>query len=189
MKKIVLLLIILSVTSCGIQSIPTQLNEVDATWAEVMNQYKRRSDLIPNLVQTVKGYASHEKETLESVISARAKATSMQINAKDLSPQKLQEFQQAQSGLTQALGRLMVVAERYPELKANQNFLSLQSQLEGTENRITIARRRYIESVKKFNNLVSVFPTNLTNSIFFSYEKKPQFTATVEEQAAPKVEF
>lgn len=189
MKYIFLLCFTIFATSCGIQSIPTQLNEVDAKWAEVMNQYKRRSDLIPNLVQTVKGYASHEKETLESVINARAKATSMQISAKDLTPQKLQEFQQAQGGLTQALGKLMVIAERYPDLKANQNFLSLQNQLEGTENRISIARRRYIESVKTFNNLVSVFPTSLTNSIFFHHEKKPQFTATVEEQGVPKVEF
>lgn len=175
--------------SCGLQSIPTANNQVDADWAEVQNQYKRRADLIPNLVNTVKGYASHEKETLEGVIEARAKATSVQVDAKNLTPETMQKFQDAQGGLSQALGRLMVVAEKYPDLKANQNFQALQSQLEGTENRIAIARRRYIEAVKEFNNLVTVFPTSLTNSIMFHHEKKPQFTASETEQATPEVKF
>lgn len=189
MKSLLIVIMTLTLFGCGVQSIPQSQNDVEAKWAEVQNQYKRRADLVPNLVNTVKGYASHEKETLQGVIEARAKATQMQVNAKDLSPEKLQEFQKAQGQLSQALGRLMVVAERYPQLKANQNFLALQSQLEGTENRITIARRRYIESVQNFNNLVTVFPTNITNNIMYNYEKKPQFEATPQETATPKVEF
>lgn len=186
-----LLVVILSIflVSCGLQSIPIANNEVDATWAEVQNQYKRRSDLVPNLVATVKGYASHEKETLEGVVEARAKATAINIDPKDLTPEKLQQFQQAQGQLSQALGRLMVVAEKYPDLKANQSFQGLQAQLEGTENRIAIARRRYIESVKEFNNLVTVFPTSLTNSLIHKLDKKPQFTATETEQKNPEVKF
>jgi LemA protein len=175
--------------SCGLQSIPQANNEVEATWAEVQNQYKRRSDLIPNLVQTVKGYASHEKDTLEGVVSARAKATSINVDAKDLNPEKLKQFQDAQGELSQALGRLMMVAEKYPDLKANESFQALQSQLEGTENRIAIARRRYIESVKDFNNLVTVFPTSLTNSLVHKFDKKPQFTASEAEQKTPEVKF
>ncbi len=190
MKSAVFILFFsLFLTSCGLQSIPTANNEVEASWAEVQNQYKRRSDLIPNLVNTVKGYASHEKETLEGVIEARAKATSVQVDPTNLTTENLQKFQQAQSGLSQALGRLMVVSERYPDLKANQNFQGLQAQLEGTENRISIARRRYIDSVKHFNNLVTVFPTSLTNSLLHKFEKKPQFTATETEQATPEVKF
>lgn len=189
MKRVVLIAFLFSLVGCGIQSIPRANNDVEAKWAEVQNQYKRRSDLIPSLVETVKGYAKQEKETLQGVIEARAKATQMTVNADDLTPQKLQEFQKAQGNLGQALGRLMVVAERYPDLKSNQNFLALQSQLEGTENRITIARRRYIESVKQFNDLVTVFPTNITNNIVFNYDKKPQFEATPEETATPKVSF
>lgn len=189
MRRLVLLGFLFSLVGCGVQSIPRSQNDVEAKWAEVQNQYKRRADLVPNLVNTVKGYASHERETLESVIEARAKATQTQVNVDDLTPEKVQEFQKAQGQLSQALGRLMVVAERYPDLKANQNFLALQSQLEGTENRITIARRRYIESVRQFNDLVSVFPTNITNNVFFNYEKKPQFETTPEESATPQVEF
>ncbi len=188
-STVLILLTTLLLTSCGLQSIPQANNNVEGQWAEVMNQYKRRSDLIPNLVNIVKGYAKHEKETLEGVINARAKATAITVDAKDLNPETLKKFQEAQSGLSQALGRLMVVSERYPELKANENFLGLQSQLEGTENRITIARRRYIESVQEFNNLVTVFPTSLTNSLVHHFEKKPQFTATETEQATPQVQF
>jgi LemA protein len=175
--------------SCGLRSIPISNNNVEATWAEVQNQYKRRSDLIPNLVATVKGYAGHEKETLEGVITARAKATSINIDAKDLNPETLKKFQQAQGELSQALGRLMVVSEKYPNLKANENFQGLQAQLEGTENRISIARRRYIESVQEFNNLVTVFPTSLTNSLIHKFEKKPQFTANDTEQSTPQIKF
>ncbi len=188
MKSTFLLLILsLLITSCGLQSIPTANNAVEASWAEVQNQYKRRADLIPNLVETVKGYAGHEKETLEGVVSARAKATSINVEAKDLNPESIKKFQQAQGELSQALGRLMVVSERYPDLKANSNFQSLQAQLEGTENRITIARRRYIETVQEFNNLVTVFPTSLTNSVVHHFEKKPQFSGTGAEQQVPPV--
>ena len=178
-------------SGCGIQSLPENKNQVDASLAEVMNQYKRRSDLIPNLVETVKGYAKHEESTLEGVIAARAKASSVTIDPSKVTPEQLQKFQAAQGGLSQALGRLMVVSEKYPELKANQNFIGLQSQLEGTENRIAVARNRYIESINGFNNLVTVPPTSFTNSLFFHYDKMPQFGGdmTTEEKQAPKVKF
>jgi LemA protein len=183
------LLLSLFLVSCGLQSIPTANNAVEGSWAEVQNQYKRRSDLIPNLVNVVKGYATHEKETLEGVIAARSKATSINVDAKDLNPETMKKFQAAQGELSQALGRLMMVSERYPDLKANQNFQGLQVQLEGTENRIAIARRRYIETVQEFNNLVTVFPTSLTNSMIHHFEKKPQFSATEAEQKTPEVKF
>lgn len=178
-------------TGCGVQSIPQSRNNVEATLAEVTNQYKRRADLIPNLVSTVKGYASHEKETLESVTNARARATAMNIDPSKVSAEQLREFQEAQGALSQALGRLLVVAERYPDLKADRNFRELQAQLEGTENRITIARQRHIEAIQGFNNLVTVFPTSLTNSIFFHYEKMPQWTVEGAEslEKAPEVKF
>jgi LemA protein len=188
-SSLILLLISLLLTSCGLQSIPQANNNVEGQWAEVQNQYKRRADLIPNLVSTVKGYAKHEQETLEGVIEARAKATAVNVDAKDLNPETLKKFQEGQNGLSQALGRLMVVAEKYPDLKANQNFQGLQAQLEGTENRISIARRRYIEAVQEFNNLVTVFPTSLTNSLIHHFDKKPQFTASETEQATPQVQF
>lgn len=192
-RSVFVFAVLLSVlmTSCGVQSIPKANNAVEATWAEVMNQYKRRADLVPNLVKIVKGYAAHEKETLQAVIEARAKATSMNVNVEDLSPAKMKQFQAAQSGLSSALGRLMVVVERYPDLKANQNFRDLQAQLEGTENRITIARRRYIEQVKAFNDLVLVPPTSWTNSMFYNFEKKPQFTVDAEKRVedAPRIDF
>lgn len=180
-------------TGCGWQSIPQAKNNIDATTAEIQNQYKRRADLIPNLVQSVKGYAKHEQGTLESVIAARAKATSITVDPNHLTPEKMKEFQAAQGELSQALGRLMVVAERYPELKADQNFRDLQAQLEGTENRITIARQRHIEAIKDFNNLVSVPPTSWTNSLMYHYEKLPQWDVSAEEKGkvekAPSVEF
>jgi LemA protein len=188
-SSILVLFVSFFLVSCGLQSIPTANNAVEASWAEVQNQYKRRADLIPNLVETVKGYAGHEKETLEGVIAARAKATSINVDAKDLNPETMKKFQAAQGELSQALGRLMVVSEKYPYLKANSNFQSLQAQLEGTENRIAIARRRYIETIQEFNNLVTVFPTSLTNSMIHHFEKKPQFTATEAEQQTPQVKF
>lgn len=187
MKKITLPIIIvlsLFLSACGMQSIPTALNEVEAAWSEVLNQYKRRSDLIPNLVNIVKGSAAHEKETLTAVVEARAKATQTQVSADQLTPQTLSQFSKAQAGLGSALSRLMVVVERYPDLKANQNFRDLQVQLEGTENRITVARNRYIETIKAFNNLVTVPPTSWYNALFLQYEKKPQFS--VENEAAIK---
>jgi len=185
--------LILSVllSGCGMQSIPTALNEVEAAWSEVLNQYKRRSDLVPNLVNIVKGSASHEKDTLTAVVEARAKATNTQVNAGQLTPETLNKFSQAQAGLGSALSRLMVVVERYPDLKANQNFRDLQVQLEGTENRITVARNRYIQSIKQFNNLVTVPPTSWYNSMFLNHEKKPQFSVENEEEVkqAPVVKF
>ncbi|MBC7693297.1 MAG: LemA family protein [Methylotenera sp.] len=178
-------------TGCGMKAIPTAQNEVDASWSEVQNQYKRRADLIPNLVATVKGYAGHEKSTLEAVINARAKATQTNINSDQLNPDNLKKFSQAQGELSSALSRLMVVVEKYPDLKANENFRDLSVQLEGTENRVTIARQRYIESVNRFNNLVSVPPTSWYNSIFLHLDKKPQFSVEniKEVQDAPKVSF
>jgi LemA protein len=190
--KILICLSILTATSgCGVQLIPAQNNEVEASWSEVLNQYQRRADLIPNLVEVVKGYAKHERETLESVINARAQATSIKVDPKDLTEENLRKFQAAQDQLRGSLSRLMLVAERYPDLKANQNFRDLQVQLEGTENRITIARQRYIEQVRNFNNLVTVFPTSLTNSLFFHYQKKPQFTVENETEVKkpPTVKF
>ncbi len=188
-SSLLVLFLSLFLVSCGLQSIPQANNQVEADWAEVMNQYKRRTDLIPNLVNTVKGYAAHEQETLEGVVEARAKATSVNVDAKNLTPETMQKFQDAQGGLSSALGRLMVVVEKYPELKANENFKGLQAQLEGTENRIAIARRRYIDSVRTFNNLVTVFPTSLTNSLIHHFEKKPQFTVSEAEQKTPEVKF
>ena len=191
MKYLSLLVIMLFTVSCGMQSIPTALNQVDADWAEVQNQYKRRADLVPNLVSVVKGYAAHEKETLTGVIEARAKATQVNFTADQLTPENMKKFQQAQGGLSSALSRLMVTVEKYPDLKANENFRDLQAQLEGTENRITVARNRYIEAIKTFNNLVSVPPTSWYNGIFLHHEKKPQFQVDniQDAQNAPAVKF
>ncbi len=175
---------------CGYQAIPRADNAVTAAWAEVENQYQRRADLVPNLVETVKGYAAHEKETLEAVVEARARATSIQLKADDLTPERLKQFEAAQAQLQGALGRLLAVAENYPQLKASENFRDLQAQLEGTENRIAIARRRYIEAVQGFNDLVTVPPTSWTNSMFYKKQPKPQFQATTPDAAtAPKVKF
>lgn len=178
-------------SGCGLQSIPTAKNDVDAALGEVMNQYKRRSDLVPNLVETVKGYAKQENSTLVAVTEARAKATSMNIDPSKATPEQIEKFSQAQGQLSQALGKLLVVTENYPDLKSNTNFRDLQAQLEGTENRITIARQRYIESIRGFNNLVTVFPTSITNSFMFHYQPMPQFGAdmTEEEKKAPAVKF
>ena len=193
MRFLLALILGLSLTACGVQSIPKSKNRVDETFAEITNQYKRRADLIPNLVQTVKGYAGHEKETLEGVVNARAKATSMTIDPSKASPEQLQKYQEAQGQLSQALGRLMVISENYPQLKADQNFRDLQAQLEGTENRITNSRREHIEAIRQFNDLVTVFPTNLTNTLFFHYDKMAQWTVSDGEkeqiEKAPQVTF
>jgi LemA protein len=179
-----------ALAGCGYQSIPQAENAVSAAWAEVQNQYQRRADLVPNLVETVKGYAAHEKETLESVVSARARATQVQLNVEDLTPENLKRFEEAQGALRSALGRLLAVAENYPQLRANENFRDLQAQLEGTENRIAIARRRYIDQVRGFNDLVTVPPTSWTNSIFYKKQPKAQFAATTEgAEKAPEVKF
>ncbi|AKU92905.1 LemA family protein [Vulgatibacter incomptus] len=180
----------LTLSGCGIQSIPQAENQVDAAWAEVQNQYQRRADLVPNLVNVVKGYAAHERETFEAVTAARSQATQITLRVDELTPEKLQAFEKAQAQLKGALGRLLAVAERYPDLKANENFRDLQVQLEGTENRIAIARRRYIDSVQHFNNQITVPPTSFTNSIFYHKERKAQFTATTEgAEKAPEVRF
>ena len=192
MKKLFLVTgIVLFLSSCGMQSIPTAANQVEADWAEVQNQYKRRSDLIPNLVATVKGYATHEEETLTKVIEARSNATKVNFTADQLTEENMQKFQKAQAGLSSTLSRLMVVAEKYPELKANENFKDLQVQLEGTENRITVSRNRYIEAIKEFNNLITVPPTSWYNGLFLHLAKKPQFQVeNIEEaQKAPTVKF
>lgn len=193
LPKILLLLLPLFVMGCGVRSIPKAKNNVEASAAEVVNQYKRRADLIPNLVKVVKGYAKHEQETLQAVIEARAKATSTTIDASSLSPGQMQKFQQAQGGLTQALSKLMLVVERYPDLKADRNFRELQAQLEGTENRITVARNRNIQAIKEFNDQITVPPESFVNSIFYNYKKMPQWTVSEEEKTtnekAPEVNF
>lgn len=172
----------IGLSGCGIQSIPQAKNQTEAALAEITNQYKRRADLIPNLVQVVKGYASHEKETLEGVVSARAQATQMTIDPTNAKPEDLVKYQQAQGQLSQALGRLLMITENYPNLKADANFRDLQAQLEGTENRITVARQRYIEAIQGFNNLVTVPPTSWTNSLFYQHPKMPQWDVTAEEK-------
>jgi len=196
MKQVMMSLVLttaLFLTGCGMQSIPTQKNEVDATLAEVTNQYKRRMDLVPNLVNVVQGYAKHEKETLTGVVEARAKATQMTIDPSKATPEQLVKYQEAQGQLSSALGKLMVISENYPQLKADAGFRDLQAQLEGTENRITVARNRYIESIKGFNNLVTVPPTSWTNSILYHHQKMPQWDLTAEEKTkaekAPEVKF
>jgi LemA protein len=161
---------------------------VTAQWSQVENVYQRRADLIPNLVNTVKGYAAHEKETLQGVIEARAKATSVNISPENLNAQSLQQFQEAQSGLSSALSRLMVVVEKYPDLKANQNFLDLQAQLEGTENRIAVERRRFNETAQNYNTTIRKFPKNIMANIF-GFEKKNYFEAEKGAEKAPTVQF
>ena len=161
---------------------------VKESWSQVENVYQRRADLIPNLVNTVKGYADFEKETLQGVIEARAKATSVNVDANNLNASSLQQFQQAQSGLSSALSRLMVVVERYPDLKANQNFLQLQSQLEGTENRIAVERRRFNEQVKEYNAYIRKFPQNLLAGMY-GFEKKGYFESDEGAEKAPEVKF
>ncbi|HYX38645.1 MAG TPA: LemA family protein [Oligoflexus sp.] len=187
------LVLIAAMTGCGLQSIPQAKNKVEAALAETTNQYKRRADLIPNLVSVVKGYAAHEQETLTAVVEARAKATQTTIDPGTMDPKKLQEYMASQGNLSSALGRLMVVVEKYPDLKADASFRDLSAQLEGTENRITVARQRYIESINEFNNLITVPPTSFTNSIIYHHEKMPQWTVSDQEktqiEAAPKVDF
>ena len=172
----------------GYNGLVTAEEKVSAQWANVESQYQRRADLIPNLVATVKGYAEHEQETLEGVVSARARATQTTVNADQLTPEALQQYQAAQGELTQALGRLLVTVEKYPDLKANQNFLELQAQLEGTENRISVERQRFNTEAKAYNTAIRRFPKNLLASMF-GFEQKPYFEALPETAQAPKVEF
>lgn len=182
------LLLIPFLSSCGYNTMVNKQESVDAQWANVQDAYQRRSDLIPNLVSTVKGYAEHEKETFKEVIEARAKATATNIDASNLDAAALQQFQQAQQGLAGALSKLMVVVEKYPDLKANTNFLALQDQLEGTENRISTERRRFNESAKEYNQYTRNFPQNIV-AMIFGFDKKPYFEAQAAAQEAPKVEF
>lgn len=181
----------LLLSGCGYNTLQTQDEQVKAAWAEVLNQYQRRSDLIPNLVNTVKGYAEHEEEVLTQVTEARSRVGQVQATPEMLNdPQAVAAFQSAQGELTSALGRLLLVVEQYPDLKANENFRDLQAQLEGTENRIAVARNRYIQSVQEYNMTVRRFPTNLTAKVF-GHELKPTFE--VEDEAAlaepPAVDF
>lgn len=175
-------------SSCNYNSLVEQQQAVDQSWAEVENQYQRRADLIPNLVNTVKGYSNHEEETFVKVTEARAKATSITIDADNLTEENLQKYQQAQNQLSSALKSLLAVSEAYPDLKANENFMNLQAQLEGTENRITIARRNYTEAVQKYNTSIKKFPTNIYAG-WFDFTAKPQFKAEEGAQKAPTVEF
>jgi LemA protein len=180
----------LSLAGCGINSVPTAEEQVNAKWGDLQADYQRRADLIPNLVATVKGYAQQEKTVLTQVTEARARATSVQLNAGDLSdPAKVQAFQNAQSQLSGSLGRLLVSMEAYPDLKSNQNFLALQDQLEGTENRIEIARRDYNESVRQYNTLIRTFPTAIGAKMFYGAKPKVPFEAAAAAQDAPKVDF
>lgn len=174
--------------SCDYNSLVDQQQTVDQAWAEVENQYQRRADLIPNLVNTVKGYAAHESATFEKVTQARAAATSVNITAEQLDEENMARFQQAQNELTGALKSLLAVAEAYPDLKANQNFMALQSQLEGTENRITVARGRYTEAVKEYNTSIKQFPTVIYAG-WFGFQTKPQFKAEAGAEKAPEVKF
>lgn len=186
---VIALLVIVVVMN--INNVPKLDEEVKSAWGQVDNQYKRRFDLIPNLVNTVKGYAAHEKETLQAVVDARAKVGQINLNAENLSnAQMVQAFNQAQNELSSTLSKLLLVVERYPDLKANQNFLALQSQLEGTENRIAVARRDYIEAVKNYNIELRTFPGKIIASIFYPEAVvKETFTTTSQEQATPQVKF
>jgi LemA protein len=185
------LVLVFALSSCGYNNIPTLEEQAKAKWADVQNNYQRRADLIPNLVATVQGYAKQEKDVLTSVVEARAKATQVKIDASQLSdPEKLKQFQDAQNQLSGALGRLLVVSENYPDLKSNQNFLALQSQLEGTENRITVARRDYIEAVRAYNTELKTFPGVLWASTFFRSNKPmAEFAANDNAQTPPQVKF
>jgi len=185
---VIVLLVFYSSIKGTYNGMVTRQEGVKAQWSQVENVYQRRADLIPNLVNTVKGYATHEKETLEGVIEARAKATSVNIDASKLSPQALQKFQQAQGGLSSALARLMVVVERYPNLKANQNFMELQAQLEGTENRISTERRRFNEQTQSYNTFIRNFPKNILANMF-GFSEMPYFKAVKGAEKAPVVKF
>jgi LemA protein len=194
MKKILrffsIALILTVISGCGYNTMQAKEEAVFASWGDVEASYQRRADLIPNLVEVVKGYAKHEADTLKAVTEARAKVGSIQVSKEMLNdPQSFAKFQQAQGQLSSALSRLMVVVEKYPDLKANQNFLDLQNQLEGTENRINVARVRYNKTVQDFNTSIRVFPNSLTNSILLHLTRKEPFKAEEGAKVAPKVKF
>ena len=188
LKTYLIFLLVPLFTSCGYNTMVTLDEGISSQWAQVENAYQRRTDLIPNLVNTVKGYADFEKETLTQVIEARSKATSVNIEPGNITPEAISQFQNAQAGLSSALSRLMVVVERYPELKANQNFLELQAQLEGTENRISVERRKFNEATRQYNTYIRKFPKNIVAGIF-GFDKKTYFEAEEEAKEVPKVEF
>ena len=191
MKKIIFVAIVamLSLTSCSTYNNMVTLEEaVKSSWSNVETQYQRRADLIPNLVSTVKGYASHEESTLQAVVDARSKATSINLTMDDITPERMAEYQQAQSAVTSALGRLIAVSESYPDLKANQNFLELQAQLEGTENRITVARKEFNDTTQAYNVAIRRFPAMIF-AMIFGFDQKPYYEADASAAAAPKVEF
>ncbi|HIY50312.1 MAG TPA: LemA family protein [Candidatus Barnesiella excrementavium] len=177
-----------SFSSCSYNSIVEADENINAQWAKVENQYQRRADLVPNLVNTVKGYASHESETLEAVVAARAKATQITVDPANLTEENLQKYQEAQGELSSALGKLLAITENYPDLKANQNFLELQAQLEGTENRIATERSRYTDAVNAYNQKIRKFPALITAKLF-GFDPKPQFKAEESAAKAPVVEF
>lgn len=193
MKKssIIILVAALAVVLFGISMYNRLVSSeegVNGQWANVENQYQRRADLIPNLVATVKGYAAHESETLEGVVAARAKATQVTVDAENMTPEKLQQYQAAQGELSSALGKLLMITENYPDLKANQNFLELQAQLEGTENRISTERTRFNEMAKSYNTSIRTFPNSIAAGIF-GFDKKPYFEAESGSEKAPEVQF
>ena len=191
-RAFMLMWLAVSLAGCGINNIPTYDEQVKAAWSQVQNQYQRRADLVPNLVNTVQGFADQEREVLVEVTEARSKVGSIQMDESILDdPQKFQQFEQAQSQLGSALQRLMVVVERYPDLKSNQNFLTLQAQLEGTENRIAVARRDYIEAVRQYNTEIRTFPGRIWHSLLYSeLEQRENFEATTENaEQAPTVNF
>lgn len=194
-KKTIIWIVVLSVLAIAViwginryNAIITAEEDVNTAWSQVENQYQRRADLIPNLVETVKGYAAHESETLEGVIAARAKATQVVVDPTQATAEQIAAFQAAQGELSQALGKLMAISESYPDLKANQNFGALQSQLEGTENRITVARNNFNEMARKFNTLIRRFPTNMIASMM-NAEKRPYFEANESANQVPQVQF
>lgn len=194
-KSMIIILVIVAILAIGVMSAISTYNglvkmdeNVSGQWANVETQYQRRADLIPNLVNTVKGYASHEKETLEGVVAARSQATQIKIDVNDLTPEKLAEYQKAQGAVTSALGKLLAITENYPDLKANQNFLELQAQLEGTENRINVARKNFNDAAQAYNTDIRRFPKNIFAGMF-GFEKRVYFEAASGAETAPKVEF
>mgnify|MGYP005932657367 CR=1 FL=1 len=191
-KSIIIILAVVAILVIWAVSVYNGLVTMDENvtgqWANVETQYQRRADLIPNLVNTVKGYATHEKETLEGVVAARSQATQIKVDAEDLTPEKLAEYQKAQGAVTSALGKLLAITENYPDLKANQNFLELQAQLEGTENRISVARKEFNEVAKTYNVAVRRFPANLVAKLF-GFGQKPYFEAAEGTETAPRVQF
>lgn len=186
--SVLAVMLLFGLNSCSYNTMVEKEEAVGAAWSQVENVYQRRADLIPNLVNTVKGYAAHESETLENVVSARSKATQITVDPENLDPEQIKKFQQAQGELSSTLGRLLAVTENYPELKANENFMQLQAQLEGTENRIAVERKKFNETAQSYNTYIRKFPNNLV-AMMFSFEKKGYFEAEEGAEKAPEVKF